>query len=412
MVNLFEIALDQINETAESLALDSATRELLCRPRREFNLTLSVQMDNGSFEVYSGFRVQYNDTRGPTYGGVRFHPDETADKARARAAWTTWKAAIMDLPLGGACGGIICDPGNLSARELERLARGYVRALGSFLNEERDVIATDVNSPAETTAWMADEHSIIFNDASIPLQRQSFYEFDGPLTGSDAYAKSGLFCLREAAKYSNVELKNGRTVIFGFDETGINTARLSEGYFGCRVIAVSDRSNGIHNPNGLDVTELIRYAQNTGSLGGFPGAEEVPPQEVLESECEVLWITDGEAAITSDNADGIKARIIVESADGAITLAADKILQDRGVFVIPNVLSNAGGVIAYYYGRAVIPGDDRAFGKMDMFLDDRTTKTFHKVLEERNARNVHMRSAAYLLGIERVVNAMKIRGWC
>jgi glutamate dehydrogenase (NAD(P)+) len=412
MVNLFEIALDQINEAVELLALDSATRGLLCSPRREFNLTLSVQMDDGSFKVYPGFRVQYNDARGPTYGGVRFHPDETADKARARAAWTTWKAAIMDLPLGGAYGGITCDPESLSAGELERLARSYVRGLGSFVNGERDIIAPDSFSTPKTASWMADERSIIQNKAFVFPGYRSFYGFNGPLARNDAYAKSGLFCLREAAKYSNVELKNGRAVIFGFNETGMNVAKLSEGYFGCRLIAVSDRSNGIRNPNGLDVTELIRYKQTTGSLAGFPSADEVTPQEVFDSECEVLSVTEGEAAVTSENADGIKARIVVEAVDGAVTPGADKILHSRGVFVIPDVLGNAGGVIASYYGRAVFAGDDRALGKTDMFLDDRTTKTFHRVLKERNARNVHIRLAAYLLGIERVVNAMKIRGWC
>jgi glutamate dehydrogenase (NAD(P)+) len=412
MVNLFDIAVDQINEAAELLALDSATRALLCRPRREYHFTLPVQMDDGSFDVYPGFRIQYNDARGPTYGSVRFHPDETANKARARAAWMTWKPAIMDLPLGGAYGGIICDPEGLSARELERLARSYVRALGSFTNGERDIIAPDAFSTPKTISWMADERSVIRNNAFVSPGCQSLSEFDGTLAGNDGYAKSGLFCLREGAKYSNVELKNGRTVIFGFNETGMNVAKLSERYFGCRVIAVSDPPNGIRYLNGLDVTELIRYKQTTGSLAGFPGAEEVVPQEVLESECEVLWVTDGEAAVTPDNADGIKARIIVEATDGAITPAADKILHGRGVFVIPDVLSNAGGVIASYYGWAVIPGDDRAFGKMDMFLDDRTTKTFHRVLEERNARNIHMRLAAYSLGVERVVDAMKIRGWC
>lgn len=413
MVNLFNTAVAQLDEAAELLNLDSAARELLGRARREFAFTVPLRKDDGSYAVFPGFRVQYNDARGPTYGGVRFGPGETADKTRARAAWTAWKTALADLPLGGAYGAVTCDPEGLSTREVEATARGYARAAAFFIGPERDIITPDIYAPPGTQAWMADELSVINGARSSYPTALVSDETSAFLNSGEAYVKGGIFCVREAAKYVNVELKGARTVVYGFNAIGTAAAKLSTEHFGSCVIAVADQSGGIYNPDGLDVDDVSEFIQRTGSLVDFPGAENVKSEELLELECDVLWASDGEAVISTENADRVKTRVLAEAADGVTTPEADKILHDGGVFVIPDVLCTAGAVIASYFGRAATPSrDDRELEKINMRLDERITKAFHKVLEERNARNVHMRVAAYVIAVERVVEAMKRRGWC
>lgn len=413
MVNLFDTAVAQLGEAAELLNLDSAARELLLRARREFAFTVPLRKDDGSYAVFPGFRVQYNDARGPTYGGVRFGPGETADKTRASAAWTAWKTALADLPLGGAYGAVTCVPEELSTREVEATARGYARAAAIFIGPERDIITPGIYAPPGTQAWMADELSVINGGRSSYPAASVSDETSAFLNSGEAYVKGGIFCVREAAKYVNAELKGARTVVYGFNAIGIAAAKLSTEHFGSCVIAVADSSGGIYNPDGLDADNVSEFIQRTGSLVDFPGAENVKSEELLELECDVLWASDGEAVISAENAARVKTRVLAEAADGVTTPEADKILHDGGVFVIPDVLCTAGAVIASYFGRAATPGeDDRELGKINMRLDERITKAFHKVLEERNARNVHMRVAAYVIAVERVVEAMKRRGWC
>jgi len=419
MVNLFDTFVAQLDEAAELLNLDSAARELLRRPRREFSFTVTMGKDDGSYAVFPGFRVQYNDARGPTYGGVRFGPGETADKTRARAAWTAWKTALADLPLGGAYGAITCDPEGLSTREVEATARGYARAAVSFIGPERDIIAPDIYAPPGTRAWMADELSVVnggrfsYAAASVADETSAF------VNSGEAYAKGGVFCVREAAKYLNIELKGARTVVYGFNAVGAAAAKLSTEHFGSRIIAVADPSGGIYNPDGLNADDVGEFIQRTGSLADFPGAENVKPEDVLELECDVLWAVDdalwasyGEGVISAENADRVKARILAEAADGLTTPEADKILHDGGVFVIPDVLCTAGAVIAPYFRRAANPADGRELENIKLRLDDRITKAFHTVLEERNARNIRMQAAAGAIAVERIVEAMKRRGWC
>jgi glutamate dehydrogenase (NAD(P)+) len=396
MVNLFDTFTGQLDEAADLLNLDSVAHELLRRPRREFAFTVTLAKDDGSHAVFPGFRVQYNDARGPTYGGVRFGPGETVDNTRARAAWTAWKTALADLPLGGAYGAIACDTEGLSKRELEATARGYARATASFIGLERDIIAPDTYAPPGTGAWMADELSVIKGDNSSYAAASVADETFAFVNSGEAYAKGGVFCVREAAKYLNVELKGARTAVYGFDAVGAAAAKLSAEHFGSRIIAVADPSGGVHNPDGLDAGDVGEFIRRTGSLVDFPSAENVKPGDVLELE----------------NADRVKARVLAEAADGVTTPEADEILHDGGVFVIPDVLCTAGAVIAPYFRRAADPADARELENLNMRLDDRITTAFHTVLEERNARNIRMRAAAGAIAVKRIVEAMKRRGWC
>jgi glutamate dehydrogenase (NAD(P)+) len=413
MANLFKMAVAQLDEAAGLLGLDSATHELLRRPRREFHFTLSARMDDGSHAVFPGFRVQYNDSRGPACGGIRFHPNETTDKARARAAWITWKAALMGLPLSGAFGGVACNAERLSARELENVTRAYIRAISFFTDQNIDVITSDIYDPPEVEVWMSDERSALDNRTPTrPFSIRS-NKADDSVLSEDVPAKGGIFCVREAAKYLGMELKEARTAVHGFDAYGAATARLSVEHFGLRVIGVSDGESGIFNPKGLDVGNLVEHKRRTGTIVDFPGADNVPVEKLIETECEVLWVTDGEPAINAENAERINARIIAEAADGAATPEADIILHNRGVFVIPDIICNVGGLILSYFNLVRgSNGNHRTLEMVTMRLDDRITKAFHKVLEERNARNIHMRLASYLIAIGQVVDAMKRRGWC
>ncbi|UCE27258.1 MAG: Glu/Leu/Phe/Val dehydrogenase [Candidatus Coatesbacteria bacterium] len=412
MVNLFDNAVTQLDEAAELLNLDSSARELLRRPRREFAFTVSLEKDDGSYAVFPGFRIQYNDARGPTCGGVRFGPGETAANTRARAAWTAWKAALVGLPLGGAYGGLTCYADRLSARELESATRGYARAVAPFIGPGRDIIAPGIHAPPGTATWMDDEFSVINGGVSSFPAASAFDKAVAFPDDGAAYAKSGLFCEREAAKYLDIELKGARTVVYGFNAIGAAAVKLSTEHFGSRAIAVADPSGGIYNPDGIDADDVNEFIQRTGSLLDFPGAENVKPEELLELECDILWAADGEAVISAENADRIKARILVEAADGATTPETDEILHSAGVFVVPDVLCTVGAVATSYFARTANWGDNRELEKTNVRLDERTTKAFHDVLEERNARNVHMRNAAYLIIVERVVEAMRRRGWC
>ncbi len=412
-LNPFAIAQQQLDEAAKILKLDEGTHQALRWPMRELVVTLPVRMDDGSIQVFRGFRVQYNDARGPTKGGIRFHPAETIDTVRALAAWMTWKTAVVDIPLGGGKGGIICNPKEMSVYELERLSRQYIRQVGRIIGPTKDVPAPDVYTTPQIMAWMMDEY-----------YWQEGYNAFGVITGKplaiggskgrgDATARGGVFCIREACKKLNIEPTKVTYAIQGFGNAGQYAAILMKEVLGAdKLVAVSDSKGGVYNPNGLDPYKLVEYKQKNGQVSGFPGADSITNEELLELDVDVLIPAALENQITADNAARIKARISAELANGPTTPEADKILYDRNVFVIPDFLCNAGGVTVSYFEQ--VQNAYNYYWTVDEVykrLDQKMTDAFLNVYETANKYNVDMRKAAYVVAVSRVAEAMKLRGW-
>ncbi|HIQ00739.1 MAG TPA: Glu/Leu/Phe/Val dehydrogenase [Anaerolineales bacterium] len=411
-LNPFAIAQKQLDQAAEIMGLDPATHELLRWPLRELHVTLPVRMDDGAVKIFHGFRVQYNDARGPTKGGIRYHPEETIDTVRALAAWMTWKTAVVDIPLGGGKGGIICNPKEMSQRELERLSRAYIRQVGKIIGEEVDVPAPDVYTTPQIMAWMMDEYSFMrgYNVPGVITGKPI------PLGGSqgrgDATARGGMYCTREAGKVLGIELKGATAAIQGYGNAGQFAHILGVELLGLKVVAVSDSKGGIYNPDGLDAEAVIAHKQKTGSVIDFPGAENITNAELLELDVVVLIPAALENQITSANADRIKAKIVAELANGPTTPEADEILHKNGVYVIPDFLCNAGGVTVSYFEQVQNAYDYYwDLETVHQRLDKKMTAAFHAVHETAQQYQVHNRMAAYIVAVSRVAEACKLRGW-
>mgnify|MGYP001570000724 FL=1 len=347
--NPFEVAQQQLDEAAEMLELDPAIHELLRWPLRELHVTLPVKMDDGSTKIFHGFRVQYNDARGPTKGGIRFHPDETVDTVRALAAWMTWKCAVVDIPLGGGKGGVICNPKEMSDGELERLSRAYIRQVGRIIGLEKDVPAPDVYTNPQIMAWMVDEYSFLKGHNEFGVITGKPLALGGSAGRGDATARGGIYCLREAGKVLGIELKGATTAIQGYGNAGSFAHKLGAELLGLKVVAVSDSRGGIYNGNGLEYKAVLAHKAKTGSVVKFPGAEAISNEALLELEVTVLVPSALESVITEQNAANLRAEIVVELANGPTTPEADRILQGAGVYVIPDFLCNAGGVTVSYF---------------------------------------------------------------
>jgi len=411
-LNPFKIAQAQLDECAAILNLDAATHALLREPMREFHVTIPVRMDDGSVKVFKGFRVQYNDARGPTKGGLRFHPDETIDTVRALAAWMTWKTAVVDIPLGGGKGGVVCNPKEMSMGELERLSRGYIRALGHYIGAEVDVPAPDVYTTPQIMAWMMDEYSKMLG-----------YNVPGVITGKpiplggsagrgDATARGGMYTVREAAKIVGLDLKGATVAVQGYGNAGTFAHKLITEMFGCKVVAVSDSKGGIYDPKGLDFKAVMAHKGNTRSVINFLGAKNVTNEELLELDVDILVPSALENQIGGWNAGNIKAKIVVELANGPTTPEADGILHQNGVYVIPDFLCNAGGVTVSYFEQVQNAYDfywevDEVYDK----LDKKMTAAFHAVHNAAQKYKVHNRMGAYAVSVARVAEAAKLRGW-
>lgn len=410
--NPFEMAQQQLDEAAELLQLDPAIHELLRWPLRELHVTLPVKMDDGTTKIFHGFRVQYNDARGPNKGGIRYHSGETVDTVRALAAWMTWKTAVMDIPLGGGKGGIICNPKALSPGELERLSRAYIRQVGRILGLEKDVPAPDVYTTPQIMAWMADEYSFMqgYNEFGVITGKPL------PLGGSagrgDATARGGMYCLREAAKALNTDLKGATTAIQGFGNAGSFAHKLGEELFGLKIVAVSDSRGGIYTPEGLDFEAVAAHKAKTGSVINFPGTKLITNEELLELDVTVLVPAALENAINANNVDRITAKFIVELANGPTTPEADKALHAKGSYVIPDFLCNAGGVTVSYF-EMVQNAYDYYWEEEDVHerLGKKMTTAFWSVHNMAQERKVHNRLAAYLVAVNRVAEAVRLRGW-
>ena len=410
--NPFQIAQQQLDKAAAKLQLDPAIHQALREPMRELHVTIPVKMDDGSVRVFRGFRVQYNDARGPNKGGIRFHPDETIDTVRALAAWMTWKTAVVDIPLGGGKGGVICDPKKMSPGELERLSRGYIRALGRFIGPDRDIPAPDVYTTPQIMAWMMDEYSIITGHNAPGVITGKPLCVGGSEGRGDATARGGAYTVREAARYLNIDLTKATVAIQGFGNAGQYAATLFQDLLGCRVVAVSDSRGGIYLPHGADAHDLVRYKLTNGSLEGYPGSQPISNEALLELEVDVLAPSALEDVITERNAENIRAKIVAELANGPTTPGADDILYRKGVFVIPDFLCNAGGVTVSYF--EWVQNETGYYWEEELVherLDKKMTTAFASVLDMSLEYETDMRTAAYMVAVQRVAEAMRARGW-
>jgi glutamate dehydrogenase (NAD(P)+) len=411
-LNPFAIAQTQFDEAADLLQLDPDMREFLRWPQREFSFTIPVKMDDGSTRTFHGYRVQYNDSRGPAKGGLRFHWEETIDMVRALSAWMTWKTAIVDIPLGGGKGGVTCDPRELSPGELERLARGYMRAIARFVGLTHDVPAPDVYTNPQIMAWMMDEYEVLTGHHEPGVITGKPLELGGSIGRMDATARGGIYTLCEASKVLGLDLAGKTAAIQGYGNAGTFAHQLAEEILGLRVVAVSDTRGGIYNPLGLPAAETIRHKERHGTVCGFPDADTLTNEELLELDVFVLIPAAMENVITMRNAPRIKARIIAELANGPTTPDADCILYDKGVYVIPDFLCNAGGVTVSYF--EMVQNAYQYYWDEEMVHERLALKmnhAFDQVHQMGQARHVHNRTAAYLVAVDRVARAVRLRGW-
>lgn len=378
----------------------------------ELHVRIPVRMDDGSVKTFSGYRVQYNGARGPCKGGIRFHPEETIDTVRALAAWMTWKTALADLPLGGGKGGVVCDPKKMSPGELERLSRGYMRAIAHFVGPDTDVPAPDVYTTPQIMAWMLDEYETIHGHHAFGVITGKPLPLGGSPGRDDATARGGMFVLREAAKHVGIELCRSKVAIQGFGNAGAHAHNLLTQMFGSTVVAVSDSKGGIYQAEGLNDDAVAEYKRETGSVVGFPGAKSITNEELLELDVDVLIPAALENVITAENAPRIRAKIIAELANGPTTPEADVILHRDGCFVLPDFLCNGGGVTVSYFEQVQNAAYDRwKLETVHQRLEETMVRAFRDVLISRDKFGVHNRAAAYLVAVDRVAEACRLRGW-
>jgi glutamate dehydrogenase (NAD(P)+) len=410
--NSFKVARQQVLEAAKILNLDEATREFLSTPQIEVNITLPVKMDSGKTQIFQAFRIQYNYARGPAKGGIRFHPEETVDTIRALACWMTWKTAVVDLPLGGSKGGVRCNPKILSDSELERLSREYIRAISPLLGVDIDVPATDVYTNPQTMAWMMDEYETITKRHSPGVFTDKPIQVGGTEGRRDATARGGIIAVREACNTYGFD-PTKEFAIQGFGDAGQRAALLhTEMLGGGKLIAASDSRGAIYDKNGLDPEELVHHKLKTGTVLNFPGSKKIHHEELLELDVEILYPAALENAINMKNAENIKARVVCELANGPTTPEADLVLFKNNVHVIPDILGSAGGVTVSYFemvqDKSLFFWEEEEVHKQ---LDKKLTLAYKRVQEAIKEKKVHPRLAAMLVGVARVAQACKLRGW-
>lgn len=411
-LNPFAIAQTQLDKAAAFLQLDPDMHAFLREPMREFHFSIPVRMDDGRTQTFKAFRVQYNDARGPAKGGIRFHPDETIDTVRALAAWMTWKTAVADVPLGGGKGGVICNPRNMSAGELERLSRGYMRAVARFVGLKQDVPAPDVNTNPQIMSWMLDEYEVLTGQHEPGVITGKPLMLGGSAGRSPATAMGGMVTIREAAKLLGLPLKGATCAIQGYGNVGGFAHRLAHDLFGLKVVAVSDEFGAIYSESGLDPAIVSAQMRRTGKVGGTPNSEVITNAQLLELPVDILIPAAIENQLTGANADRIQARIVAELANGPTTPEADQVLTQKGIYIIPDFLCNAGGVTVSYF--EMVQNSYGFYWSEDLVqerLDQKMTTAFHAVHQMATERNVETRVAAYLVAVNRVAEAVRARGW-
>ena len=411
-LNPFAIAQAQLDEAAEILHLDPDMHAFLREPMREFHFTIPVKMDDGHTRIFRGFRVQYNDARGPAKGGLRFHQDETIDVVRALSAWMTWKTAVIDVPLGGGKGGVVCNTRELSQAELERLSRGYIRCAARYIGLTKDIPAPDMYTNPRIMAWMMDEYEMLVGHREPGVITGKPLALGGSAGRSDATARGGIYAVREAATLLGIDLKGATCAIQGYGNAGSFFHALGQELLGMKVVAVSDSRGGIINWDGLDPAAVQAHKAKTGSVIDFPEATNISNEALLELDVTVLAPAALENAITMRNAAHIKAKIVAELANGPTTPDADKILYGNNVYVLPDFLCNAGGVTVSYF--EMVQNAYQYYWTAEMVherLDAKMTKAFHAVHQMAQAKQVNNRVAAYLVSVDKVAQAVRLRGW-
>ena len=409
-LNPFRIAMRQFDTAAEKCGLDAGMREVLRRPRRALSLSLPVKMDDGSTRVFDGFRVQHNSARGPCKGGIRYHPDVTFDEVKALASWMTWKCAIVNIPFGGAKGGIVCDTHKMSKGELERLTRRYAYEISPIIGPDKDIPAPDVYTDSQIMAWIMDTYSMTHGSSAPGVVTGKPTFLGGSFGRNEATARGCLFVIRSACEVLGIKLNGATVAIEGFGNAGSIAAQLLA-QNGATVIAVSDSRAGILNRAGLSVPELLVHKAKTGSVAEFPNSNPISSDALLELQCDILIPAALENQITLENADRIQARIIAEAANGPTTPDADAVIHKKGAMVIPDILANAGGVTVSYFEwvqdlQELFWDEDDVNRRLERVM----VKAFSDVHSTAKKYNVDMRTGAYIVGIERVATAMSTRG--
>ena len=410
-LNPFEVAQEQIDRAGKKLNLDPDLLELLKHPKRELHVNFPVKMDDGHTKVFTGYRVQYNDARGPFKGGIRYHWNVSIDEVRALACWMTWKCAVMDIPYGGAKGGIICNPKELSRAENERMTRRYASEISIVIGPEKDIPAPDVYTDGQTMSWIMDTISMhkgytvpgVVTGKPIPI--------GGSLGRDEATARGAVYTTREAAKKIKLNLKGATVAVQGFGNAGYHYARLMQDEYGAKVVAVSDSKGGIYSEKGFDPKEVLVYKEKTGSVVGFPGTKKITNEELLELAVDILSPAALEGQITSENAPRVKAKISAECANGPTTPEADDILYKKGVLVIPDILANGGGVtVSYFEWVQDLANFFWTKPEVDAKLEGVMVRAFDAVWKMHEDKKCDMRQAAYMVAINRVAEAYKWRG--
>jgi glutamate dehydrogenase (NAD(P)+) len=409
-LNPSDIAREQFTIAADLLQLDENMRAVLSVPKRQLLVSIPVKMDNGSIKVFEGFRVQYNIARGPGKGGIRYHPDVTLDEVRALAAWMTWKCATVGIPYGGAKGGVRVDPHKLSQGELERLTRRYAVEIAPIIGPHVDIPAPDVYTNEQTMAWIMDTISMMTGGSQLGIVTGKPISLGGSLGRAEATARGCLFTVREACKLLGINLNGARVAVQGFGNAGSISARLLH-EDGAKIIAVSDTKGGIFNPNGIDPVAVLKHKEETGSVVGFKDTAPITNGDLLTLDCEILVPAALENQINLENAHLIKARIVAEAANGPVTPGADRVLFAKGIFDIPDILANAGGVTVSYFEWVQ---DQYGFfwsdEEVNKYLEKIMVKAFHEVYEKAKQYKTHLRTGAYCLAVSRVAEATRVRG--
>jgi glutamate dehydrogenase (NAD(P)+) len=409
-LNPYHIAQLQFDIAAEHLRLQNGLRKVLRTPRRVVEVSVPMRLDSGEVQMFVGYRVQHNTARGPAKGGIRYHPSVTLDEVKALASWMTWKTATVDIPFGGAKGGVACDPKHMSRNELERMTRRYTVEIAPFIGPDRDIPAPDVYTDAQTMAWVMDTYSAVVGHLAPAVVTGKPVSLGGSLGRNEATARGCLFVVREACKVKNIPLRGATVAIQGFGNAGGIAAQLFA-EDGAKIIAVSDSRGGILNRRGIDPQAALRHKAHTGSVVDLPGSSRISNADLLALECDILIPAALENVITRDNAQFVKAKIVAEAANGPTTPGADEILARNGVFVLPDILANAGGVTVSYFEwvqnqQYYCWSEAEVNAKLEQVMKN----AFHDVHEVAQKCRVHTRTAAYILAVGRVAEATLMRG--
>jgi glutamate dehydrogenase (NAD(P)+) len=408
--NPYEVAVEQFNIAADKLNLEEGMKQILSRPKRELTVNFPVRMDDGSFRVFTGYRVQHSLTRGPAKGGIRYHQDVTLDEVKALAMWMTWKCATVGIPYGGGKGGVIVNPKELTLAEVERLTRRYAAEIAPIIGPEVDIPAPDVNTNSQTMAWIMDTISMMRGYPIPGLITGKPIAVEGSLGRNEATARGLQYVVREAVKETGMTLEGARVAVQGYGNAGAIAARLLT-EDGATVVAVSDSKGGIYNTKGIDPNSALRYKQEHGTLSGFASSDDISNEELLEIDCDILVPAALEGVITGANADRIRAKMIAEAANGPTSPDADHILYEKGILVLPDILANAGGVtVSYFEWAQNIQGYYWAEDEVNDKLERVMKRSFKDVYDTATHNSVNMRTGAYMLAISRVAEVTRLRG--